>query len=228
MFRFMIAAVLGFLLTASACAEPKASPVSLEDLKYAVTKAQERGENVSTIAEAVKTLEKALAKFAGKPGEAPPELTALRDTVEAVARKGENVEAISKELGRIEKALTGQAYERPKPPEPKLDPDPPLRGGRGVGINGNRVVIGGGFNGRITINGAGGNFNATSITIVNGTFTIKARQGEVTYTVSGEMNADAVKIVVETGEKKIEAEDIKKLPQEHRPAVEELLRMITK
>src|SRR5262245_62560484 len=129
MLRYLLPAVIGFILTAAniRADEPKANAVSLEDLKYAVKKAEQRGENIGAIADAVTALEKALAKFAGQPGEAPPELTALREVVEATAKKGENVEAISKELGLIEKALTGREYERPKPPEPKPEPVPPLR-----------------------------------------------------------------------------------------------------
>lgn len=233
--RFVLSAVIGFILTvANACAdEPKTNSVSLVDLKYAVMKAGQRGDNVVAIADAVMVFEKALTKFAGKPSETPPELTVLRDAVETAAKKGENVEAISKELGLVEKALTGREYERPKPPEPKLEPVPPLRPGRGgIVINnggGGRVVIGGGLNGRVTINGAGGNFNTTSITIANGEFTIKARKDEINYTVTGDLvGMGKEKIVIQVGEKKIETEDIKKVPEEHRPAVEELLRMISR
>ena len=234
MLRFVLPAVIGLVLTAAnACAdEPKTNPVSLEDLKFAVRKTGQRGNNVVVIAEAVAALEKSLAKFAGKPGEAPPELSALRDAVETAAKKGENVEAISQELGRLEKVLTGRAYARPKLPEPKLDPVAPMRPGRGgVVINGggNRVVIAGGIQGRVTINGGGGNFDTTSITIANGEFTIKARKGDINYTVTGDLNgAGNEKIVVQVGEKKIETQDIKKLPEEYRPAVEELLQMISR
>jgi hypothetical protein len=234
--RFVLSAVIGFILTAAnACAdEPKTNPVSLVDLKYAVMKAGQRGDNVVAIADAVMAFEKALTKFAGKPSETPPELTALRDAVETAAKKGENVEAISKELGLIEKALTGREYERPKPPEPQLELVPPLqRPGRGgIVINnggGGRVVIGGGLNGRVTVNGASRNFNTTSITIANGEFTIKARKDEINYTVTGDLvGMGKEKIVIQIGEKKIEIEDIKKVPEEHRPAVEELLRMISR
>jgi hypothetical protein len=199
--------------------EPKGAP-DLAALKDAVTTADKKGENVEAIRDALSAFEKALAKGAAKPGEAPPELTALREAVEMAARKGENVGTISKELGAIEKALTGREYERPKPPPPpQPEPVPPMRRPGGF-AGGGRVVIGGGA-------GVGGGFNATSITISNGNFIIKARRGEVAYTLTGStFGVEATKITIQDGEKKIETEDVKKVPEEYRPAVEQLLKMV--
>jgi hypothetical protein len=182
--------------------------------------AGKRGDNVVAIREALTAFEKTLGKSTLKAGEAPPELTALRDAVEMAARKGENVEAISKELGRIEKALTGREYARPKPPEPKPDPEPqfpPRRGG---------VIIGG--NGGVVI-GRGGRFNATSVSIVNGNFTIRARQGNVNYVITGSTNGtEAPKITIQDGAKKIETDDLTKVPEDYRPATERLLKMVNR
>lgn len=197
-----------------------AGDVNLDDLKDAVAAAVKSGENVGSVSDALKALETALAKGA-KAGEAPPELAALRDAVEAAAKKGENVERISNELGKVEKALTGRAFERPKavePPRPMLPEPPPFRGG-------GRIVIGGGN--RVIIGGAGGNFNATSVSISGGMFTVKARQGDVTYTITGSTNGtEAPKIVIKDGDKTTETDDLKKVPEVHRPAVERLLGMV--
>ncbi len=191
--------------------EPKVANPDLGELKYAVAAADKRGENVGAISEALAAFEKVLAKNAAKPGEASPELTALREAVESAAKKGENVEAIAKELALIEKAITGREYERPKPPEPpKPAPVPPFRRPGGIAIN-------------------GGGFNGTSITISNGNFVIKARQGDVTYTVTGTADATtAPKIIIKDGEKTIETDDLKKVPDAHRPAVERLLKVVNR
>ena len=228
MLRFILPAVIALGLTTGARAEePKAAKVNLDELKYALAIADKRGDNVGAIRDALTAFEKALSKGAIKPGEAPPELKTLRDAVEAAAKKGENVAAISKELGAIEKLLTGSAYVRPAPPEPKYEPEPMFPPRRGGGFGGNRIVIGGGKagGGGIVINGNGG-FNATSITISNGAFTIKARNGEVLYTVSGSTTGTDTKITIKDGDKTTEYTDVKKVPEEHRPAVERLLGMI--
>jgi hypothetical protein len=241
MLRFALPVVALAFLAFEVCAdEPKAqpvlpgakptlTPVNLDELKYAVKVADKRGDNVEPIREALAAFEKSLAKSATKPGETPPELTALREAVETAARKGENVAAISKELGAIEKALTGSAYVRPKPPEPQPEPEPtfPRRGG----FNGRGGVVVGGGNGRITINGGmnGGNgaLNTTLITISNNQFTIKARQGDVTFIVTGSINGtEAPKITIQDGDKKTETDDLKKVPEAHRPTVERLLGMV--
>jgi len=194
--------------------------VDLGDLKDAIAAAEKRGENVAAIREAAAKLEKALAKGV-KAGEAPPELTALRDAVEAAAKKGESVEPISAELGKVEKAMTGRAFERPKavdPPRPVRPEPPPFRGG-------GRIVIGGG--GRVVIGGGAGGFNSTSVSISNGTFTVRARQGDVTYTITGSTNGtEAPKIIIKDGDKTTETDDLKKVPEAHRPAVERLLGMV--
>lgn len=207
----------------AAAEEPKGEKPDLNELRYTVTAADKRGENVGAITDALTALEKALAKNAAKPGEAPPELTALRVAVESALKKGENVEAIAKELALVEKALTGREYERPKPPEPKVEPVPqfPRRGGFGGG----GVVIGGG--GRMVIGGGG--FNSTSVTISNGNFTVRAKLGDVTYTVTGTADATvAPKITIKDGEKTVETDDLKKVPEEYRPAVERLLKMVNR
>ena len=202
----------------------------LEDLLDAVAAAGKRGANVGPIRDALTAFEKAQAKGAAKPGEAPPELTALRAAVEEALQKGENVAAVAKELARVEKAVTGREYERPKPmEEPKLEPVPPLPRPRLGGAGG----IGGGFNGglggrRIVIN-AGGDFNSTSITVVNGNFTIKARQGDVTFTIAGtDDGLTAPKIVIKDGDTTTETDDLKKVPEAHLPAVEKLLKMVNR
>jgi hypothetical protein len=221
MLRFMLPAVVGLILTgASVRAEDKPRAVDLEELKYAVTTAERKGENIGAVIEALAAFEKALTRNTLKTGEAPPELTALREAVETAAKKGENVSAISKELGLIEKALTGREYERPKTPETKLTPVPPLRRGGGIIINGR---------GGIVIGDAGDGVTTTSITISGGTFTIKARRNNVTYSVTGDTNGiNPPKIVIQDGEKKIEADDPKKVPEDYRPTAEKLLKMITR
>jgi hypothetical protein len=233
MLRFALPALAGFLLSAAgALADEKAKPaaVNLDGLKSAVTGAQKRGDNVDAVAAATAALEKALGKAAAGPGEAPPELAALREAVEVAFKKGENVEAISKELGRVEKALAGKEYERPRAPEPVVEPEPiprpvpPLRPGmrrggfgRPDGFGGGRIVIG------------GGNFNMTAITVSNGNYTIRARRGDVNYTITGQTGAkEGLKVLVRDGGKTVEAEDVKKVPEKYRPAVEELLKMVNK
>src|SRR5262249_16901162 len=77
--------------------------------------------------------------------------------------------------------------------------------------------------GGVVIGPANG-FNTRSITISNGNFTIKARQGDVTFEITGQINGtDATKFVITDGEKKIEVEDLKKVPEDYRPAAERLL-----
>lgn len=189
----------------------------LGDLRDAVAAAEKRGENVDGVRKALAALEKALAKGAAKPGEAPPELTALRDAVEAAAKKGENVGAISKELGAVEKALTGREYQRPKLEEPRAEPMRPEFPRRG-GFGGGRVVVG----------GADG-FNATSVAISNGDFVIRARLNNVSYTLSGTLDVpDGAKITIKDGDKTVEVGTLKKVPEEYRPQVEKLLKMVSR
>ena len=227
--RYLFALAAGVALAAGtgrAADEPKARTADLAELKVAVAAADKRGENVGAVKDALAAFEKALTTAAAKAGEAPPELAALREAVEFAARKGENVEAVAKELGRVEKALTGREYERPKFPEPKAEPEPqfpvpPRRPGMGFG---------GGFRGgRAGIVAGGDGFNSTAVTVVNGNFTIKASKGDVTYVITGQENgAEAPKIVIREGEKKVETDDLKKVPDEYKPAVERLLKLVTK
>lgn len=218
-------------------ADPKS--VDLSDLKDAVKAATKKGANVDEVAKALDAVAKLLAKgwTAPKPEEAPPaELTALREAVEAAARKGENVDAVRDELDAVEKALLGRVLaaapriELPWLRLPKPDPDPTTRFGRGgFGGRGDVIVRGGGG---IAIGGGlgglgGGNFR--SLTIANGNFTLKASQGGVDYELTGSLagdDADAVKVVITVGEKKIEAENLKKVPEEHREAVDKLIKSI--
>jgi hypothetical protein len=142
------------------------------------------------------------------------------------AKKGENVEAVGKELGRVEKALTGREYERPKVPEPQLEPVPPLlRPGRGGFGGGGGGRFGGG--GRVMGGGNADGFNATSITASsNGNYVINARKGDVSYTIAGQANG--LKITIKDGDKATETDDPKKVPEEYRSAVETLLKMVNK
>lgn len=217
-------AVIGFFGgTATALAQPNAKP-DLAELRDAIAAADKRGENVSTIREKFVAFEKALAKgfAAGTPGSPVPtqaELAELSDAVEMAAKKGENVGAIAKELGLIERAIVGREFERPKPPAPEPMrplPVPPRRGG---------FVIGG--NGPVIIGAGGGGFNATSVVISGGTFTIKARKGDVSFTVTGTADPSiAPLITIVDGDKKTETDDLKKVPEEHRGSVERLLKMV--
>lgn len=196
-------------------ADAAPAKADLGDLRDAVAAAEKRGENVDEIRKALAALEKALAKGAAKPGEAPPELRALRDAVEAAAKKGENVEPISKALGAVEKALTGREYERPKVEEPK--PEFPRRPG-GFGPNpGGRVVVGG----TTTV--------TRSVVITNNNFVIQSRANDVTYNITGALDAaDAAKITIKDGNKTIEADGLKKVPEEYRAHVERLLKSVAR
>jgi hypothetical protein len=227
----LVGAVL-FAVSARA-ADPKAPDLS--DLREALTTADKRGENVGAIREALTAFEKAMAKGAIKPGAeaapAPAELTALRQAVELAARKGEDVAAISKALGQIEKAVTGREYERPKPevkpePEPALPQPQPFRPRPGFGGPGGDF---GRRPGGVVISGVGAGFNSTSVTISGGNFTIKATQGDVTYEITGQTNGtEAPKILIRDGEKKIETDDLKKVPEAYRASAEKLLKSVTR
>jgi hypothetical protein len=194
----------------------------LSDLRDAIDSAAKRGNNVDDVRKAFEAFEKSLAKGftapkAGAPGPTPPELAALREAVEMAAKKGENVEEVAKELGLIEKAVTGREYERPKPPPPPKPPEPPpFRGGRpGVVIGGGRGIV---------VNG-----NFSSITITNGSVTLKARQDNVTYAITGQIGAEGLeveRIVITDGDKATEYKDVKKVPEQYRPTVEQLLKNI--
>lgn len=209
-----------------ACAPAAAQPPApdLSDLRDAIAAADKKGENVGAIREAFGAFSKALGK-SFKPGEPSAELTALRDAVEMALKKGENVEAIGRELGKVEKAVTGREYERPKPPEPAKEPEfqPPVRPGMGrpgFGRDGFPPRRGG-----VVIGPPGAGMGSTQITISGGNFVVKAKQNDVTYEITGAVAGDAPpKIVIRDGEKKpIEADDVKKVPEEYRPTVEKLL-----
>jgi hypothetical protein len=198
----------------AAAAEPKAP--DLAELREAVAAADRRGENVRDIRDALAAFEKALAKGIKPPGpDAPPELAALREAVELALRKGENVDAVSRELGLVEKAVTGRAFERPRPaPVAQADPVrpfPPRRGGGGG------VVI------------SGANLPATSITISGGTFTVRVKQDDVTYTLTGPTGAPELKtITIRDGDKTIEADDPQKVPEKYRPIAEKMFKMVSR
>jgi len=223
LYRLLV--VLGAALVVCSTAAAQPAP-DLSDLRDAIAAADKKGENVGAIREAFAALQKALAKGV-KPGEAPPELQGLRDAVEMTAKKGENVELIGKELGKVEKALTGREYERPKPPEPPkmVEPEfqPPMRRFGGAGLPG------GGFppprRGVGMVGPLGPGVSSTQITISGDNFAVKARHNDVTYEISGTVKGeDPPKIVIRDGEKKpIEADDLKKVPEEYRPTVEKLL-----
>ena len=195
-----------------------------------MTVAAKRGDNVDDIRKALTALEKALANSAATKGEAPPELANLREAVETAAKKGENVARISKELGAVEKALTGREYERPKLEAPNTEqpgfPEFPRRGG-GFDRGGfGRNLDGFGGRGRIVVGGADG-FNATSVAVSNGNFVIRAWVNDVNYTLTGSIAATAgAKVVIKDGNKTIEAESLKKVPEAYRANVEKLLKML--
>jgi len=227
----LVCAVAAFTGTGRLAAQDAKAP-DLSDLRDAVVAANKRGENVTDIRKSLEVLEKSFAKGwtapkAGNP--APAELVAIRDAVEAAAKKGENVAEIGKELEAIEKAVTGQAFVRPKPaPEPEPFPTRPNRGGFGGGRGGVVIQGGGGvvIQGNLVINGGRG--NSVSVSNVNGNIIIKASQDGVTYSITSPVAADGTKtfkILVTDGDKKVEAEDVAKLPEEYRPTVEKLLKL---
>jgi hypothetical protein len=230
----LLSAALALLFAAPAAARD-GKPADLSDLRDAVKAAAKKGNNVGEIAKAVDAVEQLLAKgwTVPKPGDAPPaELTALRDAVEAAARKGENVDGIRAELDAVEKGLVGKALTAAKPEvkplgEPKTDPDPPpfRRGGFGRGV----IIQGGGVIGGRRVVIGGGDAGFKSITIANDTFTIKASQGGIDYVISGRLaddDGDAIKVVITDGDKKVEAESLKKVPEQYREAVDKLLKSI--
>lgn len=214
------------LLAALVCAfgvRADAPKVDLSDLKDAVRAADKRGANVEPVKAALAALEKALAK--GATEAAPPELAALRDAVEAAVKKGEKVDGISDELAAVEKALTGKAFERPKGPEQKLAPEPAFPNRPFGGRPGGGIVINGG--GRVVIGGGAGNFNSTAVTISGGTFTIRAKRGEVHYVVTGTPDGKT-KIEITDGDTKTDTDDVAKVPEKHKANVEQLLKMVNR
>ena len=51
----------------------------------------------------------------------------------------------------------------------------------------------------------------------------------MSYTITTHIDAlDMVKILIQDGEKKIETEDVKKVPEEYRPTVEKLMKSVTR
>lgn len=218
MFRTTVVAALVCAFGVRADA-PKAD---LSDLKDAVRAADKRGANVEPIKDALAALEKALAK--GATEAAPPELAALREAVEAAFKKGERVGGISDELGAVERALTGKAFERPKGPEQKLEPEPEFPNPRFPNRRGGGIVINGG--GRVVI--GGGAFNSTAVTISGGTFTIRAKRGEVHFVITGTADGAKPKIEITDGETKTETDDPAKVPEKHKATVEQLLKMVNR
>jgi hypothetical protein len=221
MFRATVLAAL----VCAASVRADAPKADLSDLKDAVRAADKRGANVEPVKFALAALEKALTK--GATETAPPELAALRESVEAALKKGEKVEGISDELSAIEKALTGKAFERAKGPEQKLEPEPmfPNPGFPNRRIGGGGIVINGG--GRVVIAGGAGNFNSTAVTISGGTFTIRAKRGDVHYVVTGTPDGKT-KIEITDGDTKTDTDDVAKMPEKYKAAVEQLLKMVNR
>ena len=240
--RFL-AAIVGLALSPSLSLAQDLKAPDLTDLRDAVRAASKRGDNVDEVSRALDALEKALVKgfTPPKPGAAataPPELVALREAVEAAGRKGENVDGIRAELDGVEKALTGKAFERPKPVPVELPPTPPQpnfnrRGGIVIQGGGGNVVIRGGGNvviQNMQIGGRGG--NATTITLNGTEFTIKSEQNGVKYDLRGAVGEDGTildKVTITDGDKKpVEVKTLKDVPKEYQPAVEKLLKSISR
>jgi hypothetical protein len=197
---------------------------------------------VDEVAKALGSLAKALKGFTPpKPEATPtplPELVALRDAVEAAGKKGENVDAIRAELDGVERALTGKAFERPKPVPVELPPTPPQpnfnrRGGIVIQGGGGNVVIRGGGGvviRNMQIGGRGG--NSTSITLNGNEFTIKSAADGVAYAIQGAVGDDGPildRVTITDGDKKpVEFKTLKDVPKEHQPAVERLLKSISR
>jgi hypothetical protein len=235
-----VIAVLALSPPPSAAQESKAPDLS--DLRDAVKAAAKRGNNVDEVAKVLDALEKALARgfTPPKPGaaaDAPAELVALREAVETAGRKGEDVDAIRAELESIEKAITGKAFERPKPkpvePPPVPQPNFNRRGGIVIQGGGGNVVIrgGGGIVIRnMQIGGRGG--SSTSITLNGNEFTIKSSADGVAYDIRGAIGEDGTildRVTITDGDKKpAEFKALKDVPKEHQPAVERLLKSISR
>jgi hypothetical protein len=238
--KCFLAAIVGLALSPSLSVAQEQKAPDLSDLRDAVKAASKRGNNVDEVAKALDALEKALAKgfTPPKPGAAPPaELVALREAVEAAGKKGENVDGIRAELETIEKAITGKALTPPKPvpvePPPTPQPDFNRRGGIVIQGGGGNVVIRGGGNvviRNMQIGGRGG--SATTITLNGNEFTIKSAADGITYDIRGAVGEDGPildKVTITDGDKKpVEVKTLKDVPKEHQPAVEKLLKSISR
>jgi hypothetical protein len=238
--------LVAFALTPAFAAAQGAKAPDLSNLRDAVAAASKRGANLDEVARALDALEKALAKGftppkAGATAAPPPELVALREAVETAGRKGERVDAVRKELDAVEIAMTGKAYERPRPvalpdPSPRFEPQPNFGGRRGGvvirGGEGANVVIRGG--GNVTIRGmqlgGGRGGNSTTITLSGTEFTIKSSQDALTYLIQGAIGDSGPiidKVTITDGDKKpVEVKSLKDVPEQHKPAVERLLKSI--
>lgn len=75
----------------------------------------------------------------------------------------------------------------------------------------------------------GGAGNSTSVSIINGNFTIRATMDEVRYTITGQVGAngpEVAKVVIVDGDRTIEATELSKVPAPYLPDVEQLLKSI--
>ncbi|HVL14452.1 MAG TPA: hypothetical protein VM529_17905 [Gemmata sp.] len=235
--------LLAFASPPAAAQEAKAP--DLAGLRESVAAAAKRGANVTEVVLALDALERSLAKgFAPRPGgAAPAELKALRDAVETAGARGEKVDGVRAEHDRVEVAMTGKAFERPKPvpvelPQPAARPEPNPFGRRGgiviQGGGAGNVVIRGGANGVVIrgaqIGGRGG--RATTITLTGNEFVIKALQDGVQYVVEGTIGEDGPVVeevsITEGDKKPVEFKSLKDVPDAHRPAVEKLLKTVSR
>jgi serine protease Do len=162
--------------------------------------------------------------FAGKPVPDDPEAFARQ--VQSV-KAGEKVSAVVLRKGqRVElKDITLPEIKREDRPRPRI-PDR-FRGGIEPGFDFGGFpafpfpdpafpLLGGGFVPKA---------RSVSVTFLNGRFTIKAVDNGVQYTIIGVQDdlKPIEKIQIVDGDKKVEADDIDKLPEKYRPVVKELL-----
>ncbi len=121
-----------------------------------------------------------------------------------VLRKGKKVELKEIELDEVDQPRA----------IPNVAPGFPMRGIENPGRDGNEGRIG----------------NSVSVSMVNGSFTIKATQDDVEYLITGGENDDGDtsprKITIRDGDKTTKAESLKDVPEQHREKVETLLKSV--